>query len=377
MEDPTPASGKPTTQLAGIQYLRAIAALMVVYFHLVDELPEYTRYLTSGSSVIDFDRLRTGVDIFFVISGFIMVVTSRRSAPGEFLVRRAMRIIPLYWILTLLLVLPAIALPAMLHSTHPPTAGQIVKSLLFVPFSNPDHSGELWPILVPGWTLNMEMYFYAIFAILLTAPFRERQIASAVGIFALLATLHYWCSDSLSLGWFYTQPKLLEFLAGMLLGYAFQAGSAKLPRSVSVALIASGFALLLCHAPWGKNSLLSDGLPAVMIVWGAICLEKADALPQWPWFKALGDASYSIYLTHIFTLWIMRAAWPHVWHFPAGPVGALAFGIAVLAAVICGALLSYRLIEKRSLQILRGLWRRPFQLSLDWRREQTDRSAGR
>jgi exopolysaccharide production protein ExoZ len=102
-----------------------------------------------------------------------------------------------------------------------------------------------------------------------------------------------------------------------------------------------------------------------MIVWGMICFEKAGALPQWPWFKALGDASYSIYLTHIFTLWVMRAAWPHLWHFPAGPVGALAFGIAVLAAVTCVALLTYRLIEKRALRILRRPWRRPFQLSLD------------
>lgn len=345
-----------TTQnrsLDAVQYLRAIAALMVVYFHLVDEIPAYTAFLTAGS-LIDFDRMRTGVDIFFVISGFIMVVTSCNSKPGEFLMRRAMRIAPLYWTLTFAMAAPAVVLPAILHSRHSLTVVQLVKSLLFIPFNNPDHGGEIWPVLVPGWTLNLEMYFYVIFAVLLIwRPIRGRQITVAAALFAALVALHTLTSRS-SIAGFYTQPMVLEFACGMVLAYLYARGM-HLPKAVSALLILLGFALILCRGgPWA-------GIPAVMIVSGAVGLESAAAVPRWRFAVLLGDASYSLYLTHIFALWMVRAAWPHFWHLAPGAIGATAFALFAFAAVISLALLTYRGIERPFLKGLKKLVERPVE----------------
>lgn len=339
-----------TTQncrLDGVQYLRAIAALMVVYFHLVDEIPSYTAFLTAVP-LIDFDRMRAGVDIFFVISGFIMVVTSSNSKPGEFLLRRAMRIVPLYWILTFAMAVPAVALPAILHSRHSLTFVQFVKSLLFIPFNNPDHGGEIWPVLVPGWTLNLEMYFYVIFAILLIwRPIRGRQITVAATIFVALVALHI-LTGRLSLAGFYTQPMVLEFACGMVLAYLYGRG-VHLPKAVSASFILLGFVLILWRGgPWA-------GIPAVMIVSGAVGLESRGSIPRWRFAALLGDASYSIYLTHIFALWMVRAAWPHMWHRAPDALGATAFAFFAFAMVISLALITYRGIERPSLKGIKKL----------------------
>ena len=97
-------------RLFGIQYLRAIAALMVMYSHLPEQIPAYEGALRLRG-FIDTDRLTSGVDVFFVISGFIMVVTGRNSSAGQFLARRIARIVPLYWIMTLLVVCAAVIAP--------------------------------------------------------------------------------------------------------------------------------------------------------------------------------------------------------------------------------------------------------------------------
>ena len=104
-----------------------------------------------------------GVDIFFVVSGFIMVVTTmkRDMAPGEFLLHRIARIVPVYWVVTILLF--AIVMygfkPVGIMRMQP---DWLAKSLLFIPF---DRDGRVEPIISVGWTLNYEMFFYLLFAL--------------------------------------------------------------------------------------------------------------------------------------------------------------------------------------------------------------------
>ena len=112
-----------------------------------------------------------------MISGFIMVLTSSNAAPRDFAVRRIIRIVPLYWTLTGALMLLALWKPEAFRATAA-SLEYLVKSLLFIPYPNPGQGGQLFPLLVPGWSLNLEMFFYAVFTATLFPP-RRRRIAAA------------------------------------------------------------------------------------------------------------------------------------------------------------------------------------------------------
>ncbi len=144
-----------------LQVTRAVAAYMVVLFHFlalfVWHLYPEAKYLTFGAA---------GVDIFFVISGFIMVVTTSdgKTGPADFLAKRIARIAPIYWLITLVLVAMSLAglKPIGILRMQ---ADWVVKSLFFIPFNR---DGYVEPINSVGWTLNYEMFFYVVFAVCLT-----------------------------------------------------------------------------------------------------------------------------------------------------------------------------------------------------------------
>lgn len=142
-------------RLFGLQYLRGLAACAVVAYHAADRAQ---RPFAAGE---------TGVDLFFVLSGFLMwAITDAHSRPGQFLIDRAKRIVPSYWIVTSVMLAGAIAglFPAVrLTVTH------IVTSYAFIPSISPSN-GQVWPLLVPGWTLNYEAGFYLLFGAALCLP---------------------------------------------------------------------------------------------------------------------------------------------------------------------------------------------------------------
>ena len=156
--DFTPAATHPTrTRTFGnVQALRAVAALMVVWVHLQEMFPDsaFVSRLPSGYA---------GVDLFFVISGFIMVAstTSATTTAGTFIVKRYVRIAPLYYAFTALVVGIALLSPSLLKSSSSdPT--DLVRSLAFIPFEkSPD---RVYPTYYLGWSLNYEVFFYLVFA---------------------------------------------------------------------------------------------------------------------------------------------------------------------------------------------------------------------
>src|SRR5438045_2337056 len=142
-----------------IQMLRGIAASMVVFVHLDVQLARLG-YRTLGSG-----WLATGVDIFFVISGFIMWVSVERRpdmTAGTFLRNRLIRIVPLYWLVSAGVLTMTFAAPQLLHTTVF-SAPHAIASFLFLPARHPV-VGNFWPLLIPGWTLDYEMLFYVLFA---------------------------------------------------------------------------------------------------------------------------------------------------------------------------------------------------------------------
>ena len=333
----------PSQKLQSIQYLRAIAALMVAYLHLRGQIAAYAPVLT-GPSWIGVDSFVFGVDIFFVISGFIMVATSQRLGPVAFLWRRLIRIVPLYWIATMTLVAAALLMPSLFRETSPNFL-DTARSLFFIPFHNATQHDMVVPLLVPGWTLNLEMWFYAIFTITLFAWIRPYQIWVIGILFSSVILIGLNLSGHDSLLAFYSQPLIFDFWIGMLIARVLSTTSKSMPVTMAYALIALGFFLRLPPLPsvWA-NMAITILKPALCAI-GAIYAERRGAMPDLPRLELLGDASYSIYLTHIFTEGATRTIW-HSITVDTGDTAGIAFAIFSMVSVIAVALLSYRYIEK-------------------------------
>jgi exopolysaccharide production protein ExoZ len=316
--------------IRSIQYLRGIAALMVVWHHALSQI----------TGTIIFIRLPefgpSGVDIFFVISGFIMVVTTHaRPITGrQFMGLRIVRVVPLYWLATLAMIAAAIATPAAFKSLRF-DAISIVKSLLFIPYDSLAFPGNVWPVLIPGWTLNFEMFFYVIFALSLCLP--KWRLQAVMLVLCTLVMVGSVVSPRGPAAWVYTNPMLLEFGAGVVIAHEWLSGRLRRGPWVSLAMMAIGFFLLVL----GSRLELLTG--ASLIVMGALN-PGIGALENRPLLE-LGNASYSIYLTHLFTLGLLRVLW--VWFVPrTSMASSIAFmTVAILGAAVAGWI-CFRLIER-------------------------------
>jgi exopolysaccharide production protein ExoZ len=337
------------TKVLGVQYLRAIAALMVAYFHLSAQIPAYAGRV-NFLHLFSTDRLPTGVPIFFVISGFIMMATTRNSAPAVFLLRRIIRIVPLYWFFTIALVVLK-AIPPHFFAKTPVTPTYFVKSLMFFSYVNP--RGDLGPLLGPGWTLNVEMFFYVAFAAALFLPFGRRVLAVAIGFVGLvLAGMLLPAPSYAPELWIITRPWLFEFLLGMTIAHVAVTRAWRLNRFTCAGLVLGGFAVLLHGGVGWTATDAARILSASAIVLGTVAYEQRYGMPELRLPMLLGDASYSIYLSHLFTLGAFDVLWNRVAGDQKGWFWQTAFGIASIAMVIVVAVAVYKTVELPMLRIL-------------------------
>lgn len=300
--------------LLSVQYLRALAAFAVAAFHTL----QWAR--------IDFDIGAAGVDVFFVISGFIMWRTTEGRAirPLEFLRRRAIRIVPLYWTVTLGLAAAALLWPARFIDVQP-TWDHVLQSLAFIQHRNP--AGLPFPVLAPGWTLNYEAVFYVIFAACLFLPEARRLLVLTCVLLALGfgGFFHPPAYEMLA------NPMILEFLAGVLWAKAMNAGASP-GRGAGWAIFVVGLAWYLTmyftKAEWDLWRPLFWGFPALLLVIGLTSVEADGGLLDLPPARALGDASYSLYLTHPLVIGAMAVTFGvwHVWFVPVSLLLACAVG---------------------------------------------------
>ena len=282
-----------------------------------------------------------GVDIFFVISGAVMWLstTGRDQTPGQFWRNRAVRIVPLYYVLTLVFV-GVVAVSGRFVST-----GDALTSLLFIPAEN-SLTGEPMPILGVGWTLNFEMMFYALFGLTLLLPERRRIPAMAAAFMCLIALRFVTPSDSAFMVRI-SSPLWLEFLAGMVIGLIVQRGWLR-SQALGWALLVGGVAALVTIQlvmPGLPRTIVWGG-PAAMIVLGCVLLEPLFRARLAAPLKALGDSSYSLYLVH--------AVWIEVLAFVAMPP-AVRF-VAIIAGSVALGFLSLRTIER---PLMRAASRKP------------------
>ncbi|MET0749382.1 MAG: acyltransferase [Rhizobium sp.] len=312
-----------------MQSLRAVAALLVLFYHVSDGR---------------FDAGGAGVDMFFLISGFIMGTIGAKERPRSFLIKRLVRIAPLYWLITLAMCLASVV---GLLGTFSFDLRRLALSLLFVPHFDP--SGHIWPLFVPGWTLNIEMLFYGVFAVALLSA-RPLLIATLLLCALVVLGLHDWQAPVLRQ---WTTPMLLEFIFGLGISQCRH----RLPAKLAVAGLLLGIALLAASAfatiDLTPYRVVVWGLPAGLLLAGCIGLEDAGFWPQrlLKPLERLGDASYSLYLTHGIVLAAMLKFLP---------MGGRLTSIIAVAVALATAQLSFILLERPLGRL--GAGRRPGKL---------------
>ena len=337
-------------QFVSVQYLRGLAAMLVLLSHAVEG-----PLAVGESGSHPFAVGASGVDLFFVISGFIMWSSTARR-PGDvrgFWRARAVRIVPLYWIYTFLYLI------WYAYNNEIPAAfsySEIVKSLLFIPFTNSFNDTSV-PILGAGWTLNYEALFYLIFGLGLLVRWPAWRFAGVCSVLVLLCLCRPFIDKSNAFAFRFTSPLFLEFAAGMAIAILLSSRRVRIPPWAGAVLVLIGGVCLgfaAGHLSAAPRTIIF-GIPAALILLGAVVLEPVLDRRRFPPLKLLGDASYSIYLSHGLVLSILLSALAG--GLPMAPSGIATFMVIVISIAVAtgGGLLSFWLLERPLL----GLLRRP------------------
>ncbi|HBK06549.1 MAG TPA: hypothetical protein DDZ81_11885 [Acetobacteraceae bacterium] len=280
--------------LLGVQCLRAVAALLVVAYHAVEQ---WTTHMPGYQPGDYWPNGAAGVDIFFVISGLVMTISTQRNAgrpnpAWTFAKDRLIRIVPLYWLVTTTKIAAVLALPEMVERTTLDPF-YTIGSYLLLPVR--DATGLIRPVLPVGWTLTYEMLFY----ILVTVALLMRVSLGRVCIPVLLA---FAALAFISPPDDFANTIVAEFLFGIAIGNAIPRLQS-LPPAVGMITGSVGFALLLM-VPVGDGLArpLTWGVPAACIVASTVSAEMTIRRHLPRWLLAAGNASYATYLTHGFVI---------------------------------------------------------------------------
>ncbi|WP_323810808.1 acyltransferase family protein [Sphingobium baderi] len=312
--------------IPNVQILRALAALMVVFHHGLSATGHYAIPALSLASLNAIGQ--SGVDLFFVISGFVMVVSTHYSpkSPAEFLLGRIRRIVPIYWILTLALAALLLVTGRMLSDGGP------MYLLLSLMFSSQVMTGA-YPVLFLGWTLEYEMFFYVLFALGLALPLRNGEVIVPTAVIIALSLL-------------FPVAIAIEFIFGMVVARLYLAGVGS--RFSGAVALSVGFILLLgslAHPQPLELRWALWGVPASLIVYGAVVTDQLHLRG----LIFLGDASYSIYLIQAFLITLTFKA---MVRFLPGIAPELQVLIATLSTTLAGAAM-YVALERPLLKAIR------------------------
>lgn len=338
--------------LNGIQALRAFAAYGVVIYHALEGLnaanPEVFPRFVIGQA---------GVDLFFTISGFVMVYITRgeKETSLGFFSKRIARVVPLYWVATLLTIVAAMVIPWGYPGINL-SPESIASSFFFIP--HPNAVGTPVPVLVVGWTLNFEMMFYLLFAIamLLSTRWRVPLVIAMLAGGVLLARAFDGPAAS-----FYGMLIALEFAVGALLAAIIQTPvvrtfAQKVPMW-PLALFAAAILFFVIPDITNFNPLriLYYGPPCLLLVFAAVAQDLHRKPIPHTWLNQLGDSSYSAYLLHGFVITALVGVISQTMGF--GPFG----GAIVIAGALSGTMIvsaaSYAWLERPSNRLLRQAFR--------------------
>ncbi|WP_062016030.1 acyltransferase [Aureimonas sp. AU4] len=347
-----------------IQYLRGLAASLVVFHHTAFQVVSARTdpfVLREHPAIWEFGA--AGVDIFFVISGFIIFYTMGAAtgvrAAGLHLWHRFTRVVPLYWFWTTIL-LGAMTAGLALANTRL-TFGWIVASYALIPFERAP--GQVHPVLDQGWTLSFELYFYAVAAVMiLFLPLRRRLLGLAVAMVALQAltlaavetfAFRQWLGSSL----------IYEFLAGAAIAWWVRFGQTRpmvrqpIPAVVLTIVGLTWLAATIAFPFDGAPRFVTWGVPSIFLVLAAVISNRPSSNRIEHALFQLGTASYSLYLTHTLATVTLGGLLKRGFLSSIDPT---LITIVATLIIIVGGSLSYWIVEKPILAVFRRKRQPPF-----------------
>ena len=354
----------PSGQIETLQLLRAVAALMVVISHIITE---------AGNRGIVFPnvpalRWEAGVDLFFVISGFIMVYSSDRlygadKARTTFWKKRIIRIAPLYWMCTAIMLLTLAERTVAMNKPFPSITA-IAASFAFWPYDGyGNNDGFGFPVYTLGWTLNYEMFFYLIFGLFIAFA-RETAVALVASVLLALVVFGQIIEPLPLPLYFWSRPIVLEFVMGMCVAILWRR-KVVVPGVVRFLIVCIAVTVFALDLPVTSNGLSRAAIWGVCaaavlaaLVLGPTKLNNCIAIPG----VLLGDASYSLYLTHPFSITIFFKITHGSW--PRGSVATWSLLLILISLTSVVAVVTYRLFERPVMDILTRRFL-PFVRSVD------------
>lgn len=298
--------------IGNLQVLRFLAATGVVVLH-------------SNAEIMGRHTEFYGVAVFFVLSGYVMSMVSDRSA-SSFMLDRMWRIIPAYWIAMAIFVI-------VLKAWNSTTWTHIILSALFIPHEEPN--AGYFPALGVGWTLNMEMYFYTVFAIAILIRRKAAPAIAAVIVLAIAWILPLVTTNGPVLH-YYTHEYLYYFVFGIAAWYVMNWLAPKLPAVTSPRWVFPlAIAVFAALTLMGVNEFVI--VPALVLA--ALLTSKLGADIQSKQLLLLGAASYGCYLLHTILLSILRAMGIEI-------SGSVTFTLMILIVAWTSAVIWYLTVER-------------------------------
>lgn len=338
--------------------LRGIASLLVVLLHCTANSSETLHQAFLGSF---FSFGGAGVDVFFVLSGFIITYTNFKfiGKPdhfGFFIKRRMVRIYPTYWIIISLFLLLQIMLPSF-YRTH---FSFDIKNILSTYLLFPGH------VMVNGvsWTLTYEIFFYLLFSLSFFIPAKRWSFYLAMlyaVILIVLAVSGYNFEHGNSWLTLITYPMNVEFFMGVLAAVIISEISPK----IAMPLIITGSTIFLISAIFSNsnyvlanntfNRVILFGIPSFLIITGIVKYELGNKIKVYAILLLLGEASYSLYLIH---LPVVAATFKILAKFNVGNNMAIHCIIILIVCIVCYAsILFYKFVEMPIITKLNSLRR--------------------
>ncbi len=294
----TPAP-RSRSHLESVQVLRFVAAFLVMGAH--------SKLVLADSEVPagwDAAMMAFGVDVFFVISGFVIAMSAERAAGAwTFMRDRCLRVLPLYLIVSSLFVAKRIA------SGEGVPAPELVNSLFFVPVLDiSTYSGTFHPY---GWSIAYEMWFYSLVALAIGLFSKARAAVICAGVLtagSVLVGLLYQATWLLPR--FLFSPLVVEFAAGCAL-YVYRERIRRFAWAACLGLPLFGSGLWFTSYLGYPTEVIGHHFLgfARALIWGglAVCVfalfYAAETKVRWPRFLVwLGTASYSLYLIQPFVV---------------------------------------------------------------------------
>jgi peptidoglycan/LPS O-acetylase OafA/YrhL len=298
-----------------------------------------------------------GVDLFFIISGFIMAMIANDVSWHRFLFDRVTRIYPPYWFYTSLVLAVFLLSPDMVNSSFG-QAPSLWRSYLLIP-------DRIAPLLAVGWTLIHEMYFYLCFAFILMLigkfkfPLHTCLLLWAM-VIIILNLLFHVIQNTHPVIAVLIHPLTFEFIGGAITGLIIRKGY----QSLALLIMAGGMlcAITVFQLPDACNIAVNlnwlhiffIGTPCALIVYGAVAMELNGISIAPKWLVAIGDASYSIYLGHVLVLSAIGRLYAML-HCHNACTEVL-FVIVCIGSANSVGLFSHHVIERKTLRYTRSKW---------------------